>query len=44
MKISKKYKLKLFEDGAQSLGSKYMNKNAGTFGDASSIVFIQPKF
>ncbi len=43
MKISKKYKLKLFEDGAQSLGSKYMNKNAGTFGDASSISFYPAK-
>jgi dTDP-4-amino-4,6-dideoxygalactose transaminase len=43
IKISKKYKLKLFEDGAQSLGSKYMNKNAGTFGDASSISFYPAK-
>jgi len=43
MKISKKYKLKLFEDAAQSLGSKYMNKNAGTFGEASSISFYPAK-
>lgn len=43
MKISKKYKLKLFEDGAQSLGSRYMNQNAGTFGDASSISFYPAK-
>ena len=43
LKIAKKYKLRLFEDGAQSLGSKYMNKNAGTFGDASSISFYPAK-
>ena len=43
LKIAKKYKLLLFEDGAQSLGSKYMNKNAGTFGDASSISFYPAK-
>lgn len=43
IRISKKFKLKLFEDGAQSLGSKYMNKNAGTFGDASSISFYPAK-
>lgn len=43
IKISKKYNLKLFEDAAQSLGSKYMKKNAGTFGDASSISFYPAK-
>ena len=43
VKISKRYKLKLFEDAAQALGSKYKNKFAGTFGDASSISFYPAK-
>ena len=33
MKIAKKYNLKIIEDAAQSFGSKYKNKHAGTFGD-----------
>ena len=33
MKIARKYKLKVIEDAAQSFGSKYKNKHAGTFGD-----------
>lgn len=41
--ITKKYKLKLFEDAAQALGSKYKNKFAGTFGNASSISFYPAK-
>ncbi|MDB0032217.1 DegT/DnrJ/EryC1/StrS family aminotransferase [Alphaproteobacteria bacterium] len=32
-KISKKYKLKIVEDAAQAIGSKYKKKHAGTFGD-----------
>lgn len=43
IKLSKKYKLRLFEDAAQALGSKYYNKFAGTFGDASSISFYPAK-
>ena len=33
IKLSKKYNLKVIEDAAQSIGSKYKNKKAGTFGD-----------
>ena len=33
MKIAKKYNLKVIEDAAQSFGSKYKSKYAGTFGD-----------
>jgi len=43
IKLSKKYSLRLFEDAAQALGSKYYNKFAGTFGDASSISFYPAK-
>ena len=32
IKLSKKYNLKIIEDAAQSIGSKYKNKKAGTFG------------
>ncbi len=42
-KITKKYNLKLFEDAAQALGSKYKNKYAGTFGEASVISFYPAK-
>jgi len=43
IKICKKYKLKLFEDAAQGLGSKYQNQMAGTFGLASSISLYPAK-
>tara|TARA_B100000941_G_C28389638_1_gene491926 strand:- start:219 stop:932 length:714 start_codon:yes stop_codon:yes gene_type:complete len=33
MKISKKYKIPVIEDAAQSIGSKYYNKTAGSIGD-----------
>jgi dTDP-4-amino-4,6-dideoxygalactose transaminase len=33
MQISKKYNIPVIEDGAQSIGSKYMNKPSGSFGD-----------
>ena len=33
MKISKKYNLKVIEDAAQSIGTKYENKKIGTIGD-----------
>lgn len=32
LQISKKYKLPIIEDCAQSIGSKYMNKSSGSFG------------
>jgi len=32
MKISKKYKIPIIEDGAQAIGTKYNNKFVGTFG------------
>ena len=33
MKISKKYNIPVIEDAAQSIGSKYYNKKAGSIGD-----------
>lgn len=33
MRISKKYNLKVIEDAAQSIGTKYANKKIGTIGD-----------
>ena len=33
LQISKKYKLSIIEDCAQSIGSKYMNKSSGSFGN-----------
>ena len=33
MKIAKKYNLKVIEDAAQSIGTKYKSKKVGTFGD-----------
>lgn len=41
--ICNKYKIKLFEDAAQGLGSKYFDKMAGTFGLASSISLYPAK-
>lgn len=32
-KIAKKHKIKIIEDAAQSIGSKYLNKLSGTWGD-----------
>ena len=32
-KIAKKYKLKIIEDSAQSIGSKYLNKMSGSYSD-----------
>ncbi|HUD19801.1 MAG TPA: DegT/DnrJ/EryC1/StrS family aminotransferase [Patescibacteria group bacterium] len=39
MKIVKKYKLKLIEDAAPSIGSLYKGKKVGSFGDVSCISF-----
>lgn len=42
-KIASKRGLFIVEDAAQSLGSKYKNKNAGTFGLASDFSFYPAK-
>lgn len=39
----KKHKLYLIEDAAQSLGSKWMGKHLGSFGDIGSFSFSTPK-
>ncbi len=41
LKICKKYNLVLLEDTCESIGAKYNNKFAGTFGLFSSISFYQ---
>ena len=43
MNIADKYKLYVVEDAAQSLGSKFKGKNAGTFGNSSAISFFPAK-
>ena len=43
IKIAKKYKLKIIEDAAESIGAKYKNKLAGTFGDISVFSFNATK-
>ncbi|MCG8612739.1 MAG: DegT/DnrJ/EryC1/StrS family aminotransferase, partial [Pseudomonadales bacterium] len=42
-KIADKHGLKLFEDAAQALGSKFKGQSAGTFGVASAISFYPAK-
>ena len=39
IKISKKYNLKIIEDAAEALGSKYNNRHVGTFGDIGILSF-----
>lgn len=39
IKIAKKHNLKLIEDCCQAFGSKYKNKNVGTFGDIATFSF-----
>ena len=39
-KIAKKNNLIIFEDNCESLGSRYKNKNLGTFGDFSTFSFF----
>ena len=41
--LSKKYNLKIVEDSAQALGSKFKNKFAGTFGVAGTCSFYPSK-
>ena len=43
IKIAKKYNLKIIEDTAEALGSKYKNKLVGTFGDISCFSFFGNK-
>ena len=43
LKITKKYKLKLIEDCAHSIESKYENKHVGNFGDAGCFSFYTTK-
>lgn len=43
LKITKQYKLKLIEDAAQAIESKYKNKYLGTFGDFGCISFHETK-
>src|SRR3989338_8424845 len=39
LEIAKKYNLKIIEDAAESVGSEYKGKMAGSFGDASCFSF-----
>ena len=43
VKISKKYNLKVIEDGAQAIGAKYEGQSIGTFGECASISFYPAK-
>jgi len=43
LKIAKKYKLKVVEDGAQSIGAKYRGKNSTTFGSTGTLSFYPAK-
>ena len=44
MKIAKKYNLWVLEDTAQAHFAKYKDRNVGTFGIASTFLFIRKKF
>jgi dTDP-4-amino-4,6-dideoxygalactose transaminase len=43
MKISKKHSIPIIEDAAQSLGARYKNRGAGTFGLAGCFSFYPAK-
>lgn len=42
-KIAKKYKLKVIEDAAQSIGAEYKGKRAGSMGDMGCLSFYPTK-
>lgn len=42
-KIADKHGLKIIEDSAQALGSKFKNRSAGSFGDAAAFSFYPAK-
>ena len=41
LSISRKFKLNIIEDNAESIGGKYKNKLLGTFGDVATLSFLQ---
>ena len=43
LKITKKYKLKLIEDCAHAIESKYKKRHVGNFGDAGCFSFYSTK-
>ena len=43
MALKRKYKLKIIEDNAESLGGKFKNKLNGTFGDIATLSFFANK-
>ncbi|MGM0599584.1 MAG: DegT/DnrJ/EryC1/StrS family aminotransferase [Candidatus Rifleibacteriota bacterium] len=43
MEIAKKHNLKVIEDAAQAIGSKYKGKNAGSIGDCGCFSFFPSK-
>ena len=43
MDIANKYNLKIIEDSAQSIGSEYKGKRAGSFGDLATFSFFPTK-
>ncbi|MCX5695255.1 MAG: DegT/DnrJ/EryC1/StrS family aminotransferase [Candidatus Omnitrophica bacterium] len=43
LKLSRKYKLKVIEDAAQSFGAEYRGRKAGTLGDCGAVSFYPGK-
>ena len=43
IKIAKKYKLKIIEDNAESIGGRYKGKKLGTIGDLATLSFYANK-
>ena len=43
IKLAKKYKLKIIEDNAESIGGKYKGKKLGTLGDVATLSFFANK-